>query len=1194
MLKHTRHLPSFSKEYVTSPLGRTSGQGAGAMLDGTKPMRNQSTTVDGPSKTLSARRPMHAAIALGLVLVFGLAQTGLAQTATPTPLSLSNNYIVTGDYVVGGWAKTSSVKISGTLMSTGTIKIPDAGAYANDVPLQQVPAGADIVAAFLYWESVESSGTYAGQNGSFRGYPITGTILGNPNAPVSWSSGGCAGSSQGSKTIVAYRADVTALLPVDSNGNVQPNTSYQVSLPDTGKAGQPPYTLGATLVIIYRLLAPTVPLNAVVIYDGAYAPSNTSQTVTLPMLGFFQAGNDQSLPIVAKITHIVGNGQSNKLEQVYFNNYDANGNLLHSTWLPSVYGTNPPFPGNYNGSWDNPTWFPNAYATTPSGASAVQADESSETTLVIPSSTNKGCVSWGAVILSTTVQDRDHDGLLDVWKTNQGYCDAGANPGLSTQGTCPLRASDPSWVALPGAHSPGQGNQDVFIQLDYMCTKVISHSDGTTTCDPTGVSYEPDQQAISDLTNAFTSNGHNINVHVVPDDNNVILAQTCTDNLSVSPPQYCPFPGQAGVVGWKAGFAFLKSQPLNYSDETSCETRTPPGGTAGTGPLCVRRFQPGRRLSYHEVIFGNASAVPNWSFLDGSLTSVVASGNTFTFTTLNPHGLVPDPGDSGVPNGRVTVSDAISNPNLNGTYLVQSAPTPTTFKIQIANATTAPTQSSDPYFSITSGSVGTGSGVSDVGGADSLVSLGLWGADGQTVPVESGTLMHELGHSLGLTHGGYARVPDSSGYGDDFTFEPNCKPNFQSVMNYLFQVDLLDGVLDYSEQGLSVLDESSASPSGVLANAIHPTTKWYAPNQAFGSPATRHCDGTPLLRTDQPMFRVQGSLFPTDTVAWAANQDINFDGKIETSLQGYDDWANIDLRQIGATGNDFWLAGAPRLGGGAPRLGGGAPRLGGGAPRLGGGAPRLGGGVGEITFPTANSVVRSPSNLSATLTSSNTVQLSWAPPTFGQSMIAAFNIYRAVNGAAFSQPPYATVTVSGTPLPLPSPFTFTDTRVSCAAYTYFVTTVLTDGRESVPSNTSAPISAPCTFVGFVSPLTTAGTISAPSFSGIEKQGSAVPIKWELLDSSGNVISDLSTLKLMQACPTTDSTVPPASSTIPPCVLLYSPTTGAKGNSTFRFSSPQFIFNWDTSSTIGSAAGFFTIEVTLSDGSAVKATTIQFK
>jgi len=451
----------------------------------------------------------------------------------------------------------------GSGYAAGTITIPDPAAYATNAPLQQVPPGADIVAAYLYWQTVENSGTFTGRNGFFRGYPIAGDILGNPNAPTSWSSGGCSGSSQGSKTIVAYRADVSSLIPVDSTGNIQPNTSYAVRLADSGKSGNVPFTLGATLVIVYRLLAPTVPLNAVIIYDGSYAPSNTAQIVTQQMLGFYQAGNDQAAPIATKITHIVGNGQSNKLEQVYLNNYGASGSLVHSTLLPSLYGTNPPFPGNYNGSWDNPTWFPNTYATTPTGNTAVQAGESSETTVVVPSSSNKGCVSWGAVILSTTVQDSDNDGLIDVWKANQGYCDAGANRGFSNQGTCPLNTSDPSWVPLTGAT---HGNQDVFIQLDYMCTKVINNTNGTTTCDPTGVSYRPDSQAINNLTSAFSSNGHNINVHIVPDDNNVILAQTCTDNTSVSPPTYCPYPGQAGVVGWKAGYAFLKSQPLNYPD----------------------------------------------------------------------------------------------------------------------------------------------------------------------------------------------------------------------------------------------------------------------------------------------------------------------------------------------------------------------------------------------------------------------------------------------------------------------------------------------------------------------------------------------------------------------------------------------------------------------------------------------------
>src|SRR6516162_652887 len=121
-----------------------------------------------------------------VVLVFCSSQPGSAQT--PLPLNLDNNYMITGDYVVGGWTKTGSTTINGTLMSKGTIPIPDSAAYATNMA-QQVPAGADIVAAFLYWETVESSGVHSGQNGYFMGYPIWGAVLGNPNAPVSWSAG---------------------------------------------------------------------------------------------------------------------------------------------------------------------------------------------------------------------------------------------------------------------------------------------------------------------------------------------------------------------------------------------------------------------------------------------------------------------------------------------------------------------------------------------------------------------------------------------------------------------------------------------------------------------------------------------------------------------------------------------------------------------------------------------------------------------------------------------------------------------------------------------------------------------------------------------------------------------------------------------------------------------------------------------
>src|SRR5260370_14993264 len=91
------------------------------------------------------RRLMPATAALGLLLLLGFAQPGLAQN---DPLTIFRNYFVTGDYVVGGWVKGGT--LDGAL-EKGTITIPD--------PLQNtaVPPGADIVAAFLYWETVEST-----------------------------------------------------------------------------------------------------------------------------------------------------------------------------------------------------------------------------------------------------------------------------------------------------------------------------------------------------------------------------------------------------------------------------------------------------------------------------------------------------------------------------------------------------------------------------------------------------------------------------------------------------------------------------------------------------------------------------------------------------------------------------------------------------------------------------------------------------------------------------------------------------------------------------------------------------------------------------------------------------------------------------------------------------------------------------
>jgi hypothetical protein len=86
------------------------------------------------------------------------------------------------------------------------------------------------------------------------------------------------------------------------------------------------------------------------------------------------------------------------------------------------------------------------------------------------------------------------------------------------------------------------------------------------------------------------------------------------------------------------------------------------------------------------------------------------------------------------------------------------------------------------------------------GASDFIVSLGAWTSSVGTTNEQAGTFMHELGHNLGLRHGG----PDHTQW----------KANYLSIMNYSFQTRGLiisgsEGNFDYSRYDLADLNENA-------------------------------------------------------------------------------------------------------------------------------------------------------------------------------------------------------------------------------------------------------------------------------------------------------------------------------------------------------------------------------------------------
>ena len=138
-------------------------------------------------------------------------------------------------------------------------------------------------------------------------------------------------------------------------------------------------------------------------------------------------------------------------------------------------------------------------------------------------------------------------------------------------------------------------------------------------------------------------------------------------------------------------------------------------------------------------------------------------------------------------------------------------------------------------------------------------------------------------------------------------------------MNYLFQVRGLLGpagvpTIDLSRQQLPALTEAGLAESSGFGTPTLYFPSWYAPASSsfidaalHTSPATRRCDGTPVSASDAAYVRIDGSSTTGSPLDWNADgsiagldaQDANFDGIPGETFTGANDFATLDLRQVG-------------------------------------------------------------------------------------------------------------------------------------------------------------------------------------------------------------------------------------------------------------------------------------------------------
>lgn len=509
------------------------------------------------------------------------------------------------------------------------------------------------------------------------------------------------------------------------------------------------------------------------------------------------------------------------------------------------------------------------------------------------------------------------------------------------------------------------------------------------------------------------------------------------------------------------------------------------------------------------------------------------------------------------------------------------------------------------------------SGCAALPGRIFTVSLGGWGF-GNNTSTQEASLMHELGHNLGLWHGGFEDDPTNQ---NSF----NCKPNYLSIMSYSREYDSVwvnNRPLDYSRQALPTLYKVQGGTQN-YPGLDETKGIGFVPNAhtfytcSDSSTQMKNADASGPIDWD-----CDGESAGTGIISPALNQLYWTDAQKQRHylcvgegqiLQGYNDWANL---QLNFNGPSLGAGGAP-IGIGTPQteltfdavlsaaqdslppvittnVSPAANAAGWNNSNVGitvncvdtSASPYLS-GLQSITLSGALSATSATSPLTATLTNEGANQQVGASCTDNAQngstrQLGTFNIDKTppvvtvtgvTSGAVYTFGSVIPTAVCNTTDALSGVQTNASVRVTGGTNGVGAFTATCSGATDVAGNAAPPVSVTYTvqynFSGYFNPVLNNGSAY---FHG----GRTVPVKFQLTAADGSIVNNaVANIQVFEILNTPTGTVDESIDTM------------ASGNSNsgtlFRFdpTSNQYIYNL---STAGYATGTYLLRTIISDGS----------